>query len=79
MIYVFASNNLENVIDSDEAIFVSDQAVCVLTQETQCSNQDNEVKFWSNGTWTGNSSNLYVAEHIRLMIKDKIKKNFIVD
>ncbi|CAF5046950.1 unnamed protein product, partial [Rotaria sp. Silwood1] len=65
--------NEENVIDPDEVIFVHDKAPCMRATQTQHLLQDNDVKFWSNDIWPGNSPDLNVAEHIGTIIKETLK------
>ncbi|CAF5173205.1 unnamed protein product, partial [Rotaria magnacalcarata] len=53
-----------NVIDLDEVIFVHDKAPCMRANKTQHLLQENDVKFWGNDIWPGNSPGLNVAECI---------------
>ena len=39
--------------------------------------QDNDVKFWGNDIWRGNSPDLNVAEHIGSIIKDEVEKKML--
>ncbi|CAF1268087.1 unnamed protein product [Rotaria sp. Silwood1] len=66
--------NEENVIDPDEVIFVHDKAPCMRANMTQHLLQDNNIKFWRNDTWSGNSPDLNVAEHIGTVIKNEVEK-----
>jgi hypothetical protein len=70
-------NNEENVIDPDEVTFVHDKAPCMKANKTQHLFQDNDVKFWGNDIWPGNSPDLNVAEHIRSIIKDEVEKKML--
>ena len=69
--------NEENVIDPDEVIFVHDKAPCMRVNQTQHLLQGNDVKFWGNDTWPGNSPDLNVAEHIGTIIKDEVEKKML--
>ena len=62
----------ENVIDVDEVTLVHDKAPCMRAYQTQHLLQDNDIKFWGNDIWPGNSPDLNVAEHIGTIIKDGI-------
>ena len=64
----------ENVIDPDEVIFVHDKAPCMRANKTQHLLKDNDVKFWGNNIWSGNSPDLNAAEHIGSIIKDEVEK-----
>lgn len=66
--------NEENVIDPDEVIFVHDKAPCMKANQTQHLLKNNDVKFWGNDIWPGNSPDLNVAEHIGSIIKDEVEK-----
>ncbi|CAF1671499.1 unnamed protein product [Adineta ricciae] len=39
--------------------------------------QDNDVNFWGNDIWLGNSRDLNVAEHIGSIIKDEVEKKML--
>ncbi len=43
--------------------------------QTQHLFQDNDIKFWGNDIWPGNSPDLNVAEHIGSIIKNEVEKN----
>ena len=67
----------ENVIDPDEVIFVHDKAPCMRANKTQHLIQDNDIKFWGNDIWPGNSPDLNVAEHFGSIIKDEVEKKML--
>ncbi|CAF3900949.1 unnamed protein product [Rotaria sp. Silwood2] len=69
--------NEENVIDPDEVVFVHDKAPCMRAYQTHHLLQDNDVKFWGNNIWLGNSPDLNVAEHIGIIIKDEVEKKML--
>ncbi|CAF3163083.1 unnamed protein product [Rotaria sp. Silwood2] len=71
--------NKENVIDPDEAIFVHDKAPCMRAYKTQHLLQDNDVRFWGNDIWPGNSPDFNVAEHIGTKNKDEVKKKILLE
>jgi hypothetical protein len=49
----------------------------VRANQTQHLLQDNDVKFWGNDIWLGNSPDLNVAEHIGSIIKDEVEKKML--
>ena len=44
-----------NVLDTDEAIFLHDKAPCMKANATQHLVVDEDVNFWGNSIWPGNS------------------------
>lgn len=60
-----------NVLTPGEAVFVHDKAPCMRANATQQLLQDNQVEFWGNSIWPGNSPDLNPAEHIGSIIKDR--------
>ncbi|CAF1312927.1 unnamed protein product [Rotaria sordida] len=70
-------NNEENVIDPDEVTFVHDKAPCMRANKTQYFLQGNNVKFWDNGIWPGNSPDLNVAKRIGSINKDEVEKKML--
>jgi hypothetical protein len=71
--------NEENVIDVDEVIFVHDKAPCMKANMTQQLIQHNNINFWSNNSWSRNSPDLNVAEHIGTIIKDEVEKRMLTE
>ena len=67
----------KNVIDPDEVIFVHDKAPCMRANMTQHLLQDNNINFWGNDTWPGNSPDLNVAEHIGTVIKNEVEQKML--
>ncbi|CAF4463241.1 unnamed protein product, partial [Rotaria magnacalcarata] len=67
----------DNVIDPDEVIFVHDKAPCMRANKTQHLLQDNDVNFWGNDIWPGNSPDLNVAECIGSIIKDEVETKML--
>ncbi|CAF4562376.1 unnamed protein product [Rotaria sp. Silwood2] len=39
--------------------------------------QDNDINFWGNDTWPGNSPDLNVAEHIRTVIQNEVEQKVL--
>jgi hypothetical protein len=69
----------ENVIDSDEVIFVHDKAPCMRAYMTQHLLQDNDINFWGNDIWPGNSPDLNVAERIGTVIKNEVEQKVLLE
>ncbi|CAM4844297.1 unnamed protein product, partial [Rotaria magnacalcarata] len=67
----------DNVIDPDEIIFVHEKAPCMRANKTQHLLQDNDVKFWGNDIWPGDSPDLNVAECIGSIIKDEVETKLL--
>jgi hypothetical protein len=67
----------ENVIDPDQVIFVHDKAPCMRTNMTQYLLKENDITFWGNDTWSGNSPDLNVAEHVGTIIKDEVQRKIL--
>ncbi len=74
---MLSPKNEENVIDLDEVTFVHDKAPCRQANKTQHLLQDNDIKFWANNIWPGNSPDLNVTEHIGAIIKDEVEKKML--
>jgi hypothetical protein len=45
--------------------------------KTQHLIQDNNVKFWFNDIWPGNSPDLNVVQHIGILIKDEVGQKML--
>lgn len=69
--------NKKNVIDVNEVIFVPDKAPCMRTNQTQHLLQDDDVKFWVNDIWPGNSPDLNAADQIGTIIKDEVERRML--
>jgi hypothetical protein len=69
----------ENVIDVDAVIFVHDKAPCMRANMTQHLLQDNNISFWGNDTWPGNSPDLNAAEHIGAIIKNEVEEKMLLE
>jgi hypothetical protein len=69
--------NRKNVIDLDEVIVVHDEAPCMRANQTRHLLQDNDIKFWGNDMWPGNSPDFNAAEHIGTIIKDEVEKRML--
>jgi hypothetical protein len=64
-------------IDVDEETFVHDKAPCIKANMTQQLIQDNDINFWGNNIWPGNSSDLNAAEHIGSILKDEVETRML--
>ncbi|CAF1470273.1 unnamed protein product [Adineta ricciae] len=67
----------ENVIDLDNVIFVPDKARCMRANMTQHLIRDNNIEFWGNDIWPGNSPDLNTVEHIGSIIKDEVEQKML--
>jgi hypothetical protein len=71
--------NEENVIDLDQVIFVHDKEPCMRANMTQHLLKENDITFWGNDIWPGNSPDLNVAEHIGTKIKDEVERKLLLE
>ncbi|CAM4989668.1 unnamed protein product, partial [Rotaria socialis] len=53
-----------NVLDTNEVIFLHDKAPCMKANATQHLLEDENVNFWRNSIWPGNSPDMNPAENI---------------
>ncbi|CAF2909811.1 unnamed protein product [Rotaria sp. Silwood2] len=63
-----------NFLDTDEVIFLHDKAPCMKANATQHLLEDEDVNFWGNSIWPGNSPDMNPAENVGAIIKDKIEE-----
>ncbi|CAF4138404.1 unnamed protein product, partial [Rotaria sp. Silwood2] len=63
-----------NVLDTDEVIFLHDKAPCMKANATQHLLEDEDVNFWGNSIWPGNSPDMNPAENVGAIIKDKVEE-----
>jgi hypothetical protein len=70
-------NNAENVLDTNEVIFLHDKAPCMKALATQQLLIESEINFWGNDFWPGNSPDLNPAEHIGSIIKDEVESRMM--
>jgi len=66
--------NPNNVLDTNEVIFLHDKAPCMKANATQHLLEDEGVNFWGNSIWPGNSPDMNPAENIGAIIKDKVEE-----
>ena len=69
----------ENVIDLNQVTFVHDKAPGMCANMTQHLVKDNDITFWGNSIWPGNSTDLNVAEHIGAKIKDEVERKLLLE
>ena len=69
--------NEENIIDVDEVTFVHDKTPCMRANKSQHLVYDNDIHFWGNDIWPGNSPDLNVVEHIGTIIKDEVEQKML--
>ena len=53
-----------NVLDTNEVIFLHDKVPCMKANATQHLLEDEGIKFWGNSIWPGNSPDMNPAENI---------------
>lgn len=70
-------NDPENVSVVGEAVFVHDKAPCMRANSTQQLLKENNINFWGNDVWPGNSPDLNPAEHIGSIIKDEVEARML--
>jgi hypothetical protein len=63
----------DNVLVVGEAVFLHDKAPCMRAKATQQLLKAENVEFWGNDVWPGNSPDLNPAEHIGSIIKDEVE------
>jgi len=66
-------NDPENVLVTGEAVFVHDKAPCMRANATQQLLKQQNVEFWGNDIWPGNSPDLNVAEDVGAILKDEVE------
>ena len=66
--------NPSNVLDTDEAIFLHDKASCIKANAIQHLLEDEDVNFWGNSIWPGNSPDMNPAENVGATTKDKVEE-----
>jgi hypothetical protein len=63
----------ENVLVVGETVFVHDKAVCMRAKATEQLFKVNNVEFWGNDVWPGNSPDLNPAENVGAHMKDEVE------
>ena len=63
-----------NVLDTDEVIFLQNKAPCMKANGKQHLLEDEGIKFWGNSIWPDNSPDMNPAENIGAIIKDKVEE-----
>ena len=71
--------NPENVISVNDVTFLHDKAPCMKARATQMLLRSEDIDFWGNDIWPGNSPDLNAAEHIGAIIKDEVETRIIAD
>jgi len=69
----------QNVLAVDEAVFIHDKAPCMRAKATQQLLKAENVEFWGNDIWPGNSPDLNPAEHVGAIIKDEVEARMLVE
>ena len=63
----------ENVIELEEVTFLRDKAPCFKALATQQLLRENNIDFFDNSQWPGNSPDLNPCENLGAIIKDKVE------
>ena len=63
-----------NVLNTNEVIFLHDKVPCMKGNATQHLLEDEGIKYWGNSSWSGNSPDMNSAENIGAIIKDKVEE-----
>ena len=67
-------HNPDNVLDTNEVIFLYDKAPCMKTNATQHLLEDEGVNLWGNSIWPRYSPDMNPVENIGAIIKDKVEE-----
>ena len=70
-------NDPESVLVVGESVFIHDKAPCMRANATQQLLRAENVDFWGNDIWPGNSPDLNPAEHIGAIIKDEVEERML--
>lgn len=65
--------NEDNVLDPEQVTFLHDKAPCFKALATQQLLKDNDIDFFDNSQWPGNSPDLNPCENVGAIIKDKVE------
>lgn len=63
----------DNVIDVDQVTLLHDKAPCFKALAVQQLLRDNNVDFFGNAQWPGNSPDINACEHVGAIIKDRVE------
>ncbi|CAF1488651.1 unnamed protein product [Adineta ricciae] len=66
--------NPNNVLDTDEVLFLHDKAPCMKANATQHLLEDEGLQFWGNSIWPDNSPDMNLTENIGAIIKEKVEE-----
>lgn len=67
----------QNVLDVTQVTFLHDKAPCMKALRTQNLLKDNNIDFFGNEEWPGNSPDLNVCENVGSILKDKVEKRMM--
>ncbi|CAG0878629.1 unnamed protein product [Darwinula stevensoni] len=69
----------QNVLDIDQVTFLHDKALCMKALWTQQLLKDNNIDFFGNEEWLGNSPDFNVCEHIGSILKDQVERRMLAE
>ena len=64
----------DNVISVNDTTFLHDRAPCMKALATQALPRNNQVDFFGNNEWPGNSPDLNACENLGAIVKDRVEK-----
>ena len=68
----------QNVVDVEEVTFLHDKAPCMKALRTQNLLREN-IDFFGNQEWPGNSPDLNVCENLGSIMKDEVEKRMLLE
>ena len=67
----------QNVLDVTQVTFLHDKAPCMKALQTQNLLKDNNIDFFGNEEWPGNSPNLSACENAGSILKDEVEERML--
>ena len=72
-------HNERSVLSVGDATFLHDRAPCMKALQTQEMLRLNEIDFFDNSQWPGNSPDLNPTENLGAILKDRVEQKLIAD
>lgn len=70
--------NPENVVATNSVVFLHDKAPCMKALATQELLKTNDIDFFNNTQWPGNSPDLNPTENLGSIIKERVETSMIL-
>ena len=67
----------QNVLDVTQVTYLYDKAPCMKAFQTQNLLKDNNIDFFGNEEWPGNSPDLNACENVGSILKDEVEKRML--